>query len=193
MDIQITGKNLDVLPKVSDYITKKLGKVDRLLDKIIAFEVVVAEEKTKSPEQRFVVQVTVNNKGTLLRAEERGPDARTTIDKVTETLSRQVEHYKGRLPYANKRKSASIRTSTVEAVTAVGSEKDVADGSDEEPKIVKKKRFDVKPMSMQDAIQQMELLGHDFFLYNDSDDNNRFNLVYRRKDGNYGLIETTNR
>ena len=78
-------------------------------------------------------------------------------------------------------------------MAAVGAETDVSGESDEEPKIVKKKRFDVKPMSMQDAIQQMELLGHDFFLYNDSDDNNRFNLVYRRKDGNYGLIETTNR
>lgn len=193
MDIQITGKNLEVLPKVREYIIKKLGKVDRLLDKIIAFEVVVSEEKTKSVAEHFIVQVTINNKGTLLRAEERGPDARTTIDKVTETLSRQVEHYKGKLPYANKRKSASIRNSTAEAVAAIGTEKDVTDEADDEAKIVKKKRFDLKPMSMQDAIQQMELLGHDFFLYNDSDDNNRFNLVYRRKDGNYGLIETTNR
>jgi putative sigma-54 modulation protein len=189
MDIQITGKNLEVLPKVREYIIKKLGKVDRLLDKITAFEVVVSEEKTKSVEQHFIVQVTINNKGTLLRAEERGPDARTTIDRVTETLNRQIEHYKGKRPYANKRRSPSIRTNTVEIPAANEPEEE----SDEEPKIVKKKRFDVKPMSMQDAIQQMELLGHDFFLYNDSDDNNRFNLVYRRKDGNYGLIETTNR
>jgi putative sigma-54 modulation protein len=190
MDIQITGKNLEVLPKVRDYIIKKLGKVDKYLDKIMAFEVVISEEKTKSAEQHFVVQVTINNKGTLLRAEERGPNARTTIDRVTETLTRQIEHYKGTRPYANKRKSPSIRTNTVEIPDA--NEPD-GDESEEEPKIVKTKRFDVKPMSMQDAIQQMELLGHDFFLYNDSDDNNRFNLVYRRKDGNYGLIETTNR
>jgi putative sigma-54 modulation protein len=81
MEIQITGKNLDVLPKVRSYINSKLGKVDKYLDKIVAFEVVVSEEQTRSPEQRSVVQVTINNHGTLLRAEERGPDTRTAIER----------------------------------------------------------------------------------------------------------------
>jgi putative sigma-54 modulation protein len=187
MDIQITGKNLEVLPTVRSYITKKFSKVDKYLDKVLAFEVVVSEEKTRSPEQRSVVQVTINNHGTLLRAEERGPDTRTAIDKVVEVLDRQIEHYRGKLPYANKRKSASIRTS--ESQTEVALEEDAAT-EDDGPKIVKTKKFDIKPMSLEEATDQMVLLSHDFFLFYNQD-NNQLNLLYRRKDGNYGLIEPT--
>jgi putative sigma-54 modulation protein len=187
MDIQITGKNLDVLPTVRSYITKKLGKVDKYLDKIVAFEVVISEEKTRSPEQRSVVQVTINNHGTLLRSEERGPDTRTAIDKVSETLNRQIEHYRGKLPYANKRKSNSIRTSSVTTDTAIEEETAV---EEESPKIVRTKKFDIKPMSVEEALDQMVLLSHDFFLFYNQD-NHQINLLYRRKDGDYGLIETT--
>jgi putative sigma-54 modulation protein len=185
MDIQITGKNLEVLPKVRSYITKKLGKVDKYLDKIVAFEVVISEEKTRSPEQRSVVQVTINNRGTLLRAEERGPDTRTAIDKAAEVLEHQIEHYRGKLPYANKRKSTSIRTAPVDEAVALEQE---AAAETEGPKIVKTKQFDIKPMSVEEAAAQMELLGHDFFLFYTPDDHD-INLLYRRKDGDYGLIE----
>jgi putative sigma-54 modulation protein len=185
MDIQITGKNLDVLPKVRSYITKKLGKVDKYLDKIVAFEVVISEEKTRSPEQRSVVQVTINNHGTLLRAEERGPDTRTAIDKVADVLDHQIEHYRGKLPYANKRKSTSIRTSAAESEVALEEEFTVEEAG---PKIVKTKKFDIKPMSIEEAVDQMVLLAHDFFLFYNQD-NNQINLLYLRKDGNYGLIE----
>jgi putative sigma-54 modulation protein len=185
MDIQITGKNLEVLPKVRNYITTKLGKVDKYLDKIVAFEVVVSEEKTRSPEQRSVVQVTINNRGTLLRAEERGPDTRTAIDKAAEVLEHQIEHYRGKLPYANKRKSTSIRTAPIEEAVALEQE---AAAETEGPKIVKTKKFDIKPMSVEEAAAQMELLGHDFFLFYTPDDHD-INLLYRRQDGDYGLIE----
>jgi putative sigma-54 modulation protein len=187
MDIQITGKNLEVLPTVRSYINKKLGKVDKFLNNIVAFEVVVTDEKTRSPEQRFVVQVTINNHGTLLRAEERGPDTRTAIDRVTEKLHGQIEHYRGKLPYANKRNSPSIRTNQLEDEIATEIEAKEAP-AEEGPKIVKTKKFDIKPMSVDEAAAQMELLGHDFFLFNTPDDN-QINLLYRRKDGDYGLIE----
>ncbi len=186
MEIQITGKNLDVLPKVRNYITKKLGKVDKYLDKILAFEVVISEEKTRSAEQRSVIQVTINNHGTLLRAEERGPDMRTAIDKAAEVLNRQIEHYRGKLYYANKRKASSIRTASVESEVALEEKAAVEpDG----PRIVKTKKFDIKPMSLEEAADQMMLLSHDFFLFYNQD-NNQINLLYRRKDGDYGLIET---
>ena len=186
MEIQITGKNLDVLPKVRSYINTKLGKVDKYLDKITAFEVVLSEEKTRSAEEHSVVQVTINNHGTLLRAEERGPDTRTAIDKVAERLNHQIEHYRGKLPYANKRQSASIRTVPTESEVIAEEESDAED--EMAPRIVKTKRFDIKPMSPEEAVDQMVLLGHDFFLFNNQD-NNQVNLVYRRNDGNYGLIE----
>jgi putative sigma-54 modulation protein len=189
MDIQITGKNLEVLPTVRDYINKKLGKVDKFLNNILAFEVVVSDEKTRAPESRFVVQVTVNNHGTLLRAEERGPDTRTAIDRVSEKLHAQIEHYRGKLPYANKRNSPSIRTNQLEVEIAGEAEAKVAP-PENEPKIVKTKKFNIKPMSVEEAAGQMELLGHDFFLFYTPDDR-IVNLLYRRKDGDYGLIEAS--
>lgn len=187
MDIQITGKNLDVLPAVREYIVRKLGKINRYLPDILSFEVVASEEQTRAPQQRFIMQVTINNKGTLLRGEERGQDLYTATDKVAEVMTRQIEHYKGKRPYSKKRASPSIRTSTTEVIAAVE-----AEAIESGPRVVKTKRFDVKPMSMEEAIDQMELLGHDFFLYYNPD-NNRMNLLYRRKDGNYGLIEPTSK
>ncbi len=163
-----------------------MGKIDRYLPNILSFEVVATEEQTRSPDQRFIVQVTVNNNGTLLRGEERGPDLYTATDKVSEVMGRQIEHYKGKLPYSKKRTTPSIRTNTAEVVAEVEVEEEPA------PRVVKTKRFDVKPMSLDEAVDQMELLGHDFFLFFNPDDN-RMNLLYKRKDGNYGLIEPNTR
>jgi putative sigma-54 modulation protein len=185
MEMHITGKNVDVLPPVREYISRKLGKINRFLPNILSFDVVASEEKTRAPEQRFIVQVTLDSNGTLIRGEERGQDLYTATDKVAEVMSHQIEHYKGKLPYSNKRSSPSIRTTTTEVVAAV-EEESVETG----PRVVKTKRFDVKPMDLDEAIDQMELLGHDFFLFFNPD-NNRMNLLYRRKDGNYGLIEAT--
>lgn len=181
--MQITGKNLDISTATRDYITRKLEKLNRHLSKIEAFEVVASEEKTRSPEQRFILQVTINNNGTILRGEERGPDLRTAIDKVSEVMSRQVEHYKGKLPSSRRRRMPSIRTPNNEAIDLVDEEP-----SEEGPRIVKTKRFNVKPMAIDEAVDQMVLLGHDFFLFSNTD-NNKMSLLYKRKDGNYGLIE----
>jgi putative sigma-54 modulation protein len=182
MDMQITGKNLDISEADRSYITRKLDKIQRHLKKVEAFDVVVSEEQTRSPDQRFLVQVTLQNWGTIIRGEERGVDIHTAIDKVAEVMYRQVEHYKGKLPFSNNRGKPSIRTSTTEATSAV-SEGPVEEG----PRIVKTKRFDVKPMAIDEAYDQMLLLGHDFFLFYNMDTNN-INLLYKRKDGDLGLI-----
>jgi putative sigma-54 modulation protein len=184
MDIQITGKNLDLSAANREYITRKLDKVQRHLKKIEAFEVVVTEESTRSPNQRFVVQVTVQNKGTILRGEERGVDLYNAIDNVAEVMNRQVEHYKGKQPDSNNRGKPSIRTTTSEVTTP-----EVEEPIDEGPRIVKTKRFDVKPMAIDEAVDQMILLRHDFFLFHNTDTNN-VNLLYKRKDGDLGLIVT---
>jgi putative sigma-54 modulation protein len=183
MEMHITGKNIELIPAVRDYISKKMGKINRHLPDIISFDLVASEEKTRAPDQRYIVQVTLDSKGTLIRGEERGQDLYTATDKVYEVMMRQIEHYKGKLPYAKGRRPTSIRTSTTEATSNVEAETEP-----EGPRIVKTKRFDVKPMSMEEAVDQMELLGHDFFLFFNPDAN-RINLLYRRKDGDYGLIE----
>lgn len=183
MDMHVTGKNIELSTEIREYISRKLGKINRFLPNILSFDVVASEEMTRSPEQRFIVQVTIDNKGTLIRGEERGQDLHTATDKVFEVMSRQIEHYKGKLPYSRGRRTPSIRTTTAEATSILADETEETG-----PRVVRNKRFEIKPMSLEEAIDQMELLGHDFFLYYNPDTNS-YNLIYKRKDGNYGLIE----
>ncbi|MBA7631515.1 Ribosome hibernation promotion factor [subsurface metagenome] len=177
MELQITGKNVKLVPAVRKYIERKLGKLGRHLSDIIDYKVEVSEEKTKSPQQHFVVQVTINSSGTLLRGEERGQDLFTAIDKVAEVMNRQIEHYKGKL-YEKGRGSSLAR----------GGFSEEAEEKQPVSRVVKVKQFAIKPMSVAEAIDQMELLGHDFFLFLNAD-TEKVNLVYRRRDGSYGLIE----
>jgi len=177
MELKITGKNVELSPAVHSYIKRKLGKLNRHLTNIIESKVEVSEEKTKSPQHHFVVQITVNSNGTLLRGEERGENLYTAIDKVKEVVERQIERYKGKM-YNKDRDSSLIRNELSQTIET------------EQPmeRVTKVKRFAVKPMSAAEAIDQMELLGHDFFLFFNAE-TEELNLLYRRKDGNYGLIE----
>ncbi len=177
MELQITGQNMELLPEVRRYAERKLGKLGRHLPNIMEAKVEISEEKTKSPEQHYVVRVTVDSNAILLHGEERGQDLFTAIDKVAEVMMRQIEHHKGKL-YEKGRGSSMARGEFSE-------EAEPAPGPRE---VVKVKRFAVKPMSVDEAIDQMELLGHDFFLFFNSDAE-EINLLYRRRDGNYGLIE----
>jgi putative sigma-54 modulation protein len=177
MELQITGKNMEVSPAARDRIERKLGKLNRYLPNIMESKVEITEEKTRSPQQHFVVQVTVNSKGTLLRAEHRAEDLFVAIDKVVATMNRQIEHYKGKLYDKGRGQSLARGGFTAETEAAESA-----------PRLTKVKRFVIKPMLTEEAIDRMELLGHDFFLFYNTDTDG-LNLVYRRRDGNYGLIE----
>lgn len=177
MELQITGKNIEISPEVRQYIERKLDKLGRHLHKIMESKVEISEQKTKSPQQHFVVQVTIDSNGTLFRSQERGENLVSAIDKVVGVMDRQIKRYKGKL-YKKGRGSSLARGGLSEEIVE---EKTMG-------RIVKIKQFVVKPMSVDEAIEQMELLGHDFFLFFDADDE-RLNLLYRRKDGNYGLIK----
>ncbi len=172
MEIQLTGKNIGISPELKKRVERKLGKLSRHLAHIRSYKVEVAEEKTKSPSQHFVVQVTLDSNGTLLRGEERGEDLFEAIDKVAQTMDRQIERYKGRL---NRRRGSGAKALREEE-------------SEPRGEIVKVKRFPIKPMPLDEAIDQMELLGHDFFLFFNAESDS-INLLYRRRDGGYGLIE----
>jgi putative sigma-54 modulation protein len=177
MELQITGKNVKLIPSARGYIERKLDKLNRHLPHIIECKVEISEEKTRSPEQRFVAQVTVDSSGTLLRGEERGDDLFTAIDRVVAVMDRQIERYKGKL--YDKGRGNSFARSEFKSETGI---------DESEQKIAKVKRFSVNSMTAVDAIEQMELLGHDFFLFFNAD-TDRLNLLYRRKEGDYGLIE----
>ena len=176
MELQITGKNIELSPAVHRYAERKLGKLGRYLPNITESRVDILEEETKSPQQRFVVQMTIDSGGTLLRGEERGEDLFSAIDKVATVMSRQIEHHKGKL--YEKGKGSSLARSEFSKETETRPQR----------RVVKVKQFAVKPMSVAEATEEMELLGHDFFLFF-NEDTEKLNLLYRRKDGNYGLIE----
>ena len=175
MELQITGQNIDLLPTVRDRIECKLGKLGRHLPNVTGCKVELIEEKTKSPQQRFVAQITLDVNGTLLRGEERGGNLIAAIDKVVSVLDRQIERYKGKR-YNKGRGSSIAKTGGI------------TEESPSVEKVVKVKRFALKSMSVPDAIEQMELLGHDFFLFYNSE-TGELNLLYRRKDGNYSIME----
>ena len=177
MELQITGQNTELLPEVRHYAERKLGKLGRHLPNIMETKLEISEEKTKFPEQHYVVRVTVDSNAILLHGQERGQDLFTAIDKVAEVMMRQIERHKGKL-YEKGRGSSMARGEFREEVEPAPGPR----------KVVKVKRFAVKPMSVDETIDQMEALGHDFFLFFNSDAE-EINLLYRRRDGNYGLIE----
>ena len=181
MELQVVGKNVEITQATQDYVRKKIDKLVRYLPKTDEAKVEIAKEKTKSPKHRFTVQITIRSKGILLRGEENGANVNIAVDAVTEVIARQIERYKGKSYRKGRGVSASRQILAPEGV-AVDGEADVL------PKVVKVKRFSVKSMSLDEATEQMELLSHDFFLFV-NDDSGALNLVYRRKNGNYGLIE----
>jgi putative sigma-54 modulation protein len=178
MKLQVIAKNnLEVSEALKAYVERKVGKLGRYLPTVDEGKVEISHEGAKLPEQRFTVQVTLDIRGVLIRAQEKSKDIRTAIDKVVDVLSKRIERYKGKLYDKGRGISFARQGARVEAEEI------------EAPKrVVKSKRFLVKPMPVDEAIRQMELLGHDFFLFIDADTEG-ISLLYRREDGNYGLIE----
>lgn len=173
MELEIITRNLKDMETIESYVNKKIGKLSRYLPSINGGKVEIREEKTRSPQQRFTVQVTLNSKGTLLRGEERGDSVYAAVDAVYEVMSRQIERFKGKR--YRKGRGAPLRPVLVEE-------------AEDAPRVVRVKRFWAKTMTVADAAEQMELLGHDFFLFV-NDENKALSVLYRRDDGDYGLIE----
>ena len=178
MDPIIKTKNLELSDNLRQYIDRKLGKLDRILPANTECRVELSVTKAKSAQDRQVVQITISGKNLLLRAEDRSVDMRTAIDSVVDKLYRQVRRYKG------KRYRSQVRPEPAELELEYEPEEE----EETAPTIVRVKRFAVSPMTGVEAVEQMELLGHDFFIFHDTDTQS-MSVVYRRRDGNYGLLE----
>jgi len=176
MQLIITGKNVEVTDWLRSYVEKKIGKLDKYLPTIDEARVELAVEKTKSAQDRQVVQVTVRSNGTILRAEETSADIFASIDAALDKMHRQIARFKGK-----QRRRGRPTQGEMPPVPAPAE-------SDAEPSIVRVKRFRVNPMEEDEAIEQMELLGHDFFIFLNMG-TDRLSVVYRRRDGGYGLLE----
>lgn len=189
MQLVLKGKNFIISDRIREYVEKKIGKLDRYLPDIDETRVEITEEKTKSAKDRKIVQVTLRTNGTILRAEERGEAIYACIDAVTEKIQRQIVRYKGKRidrwqGQINKRKEMEELGLMPEL------EPEILDAlaEENERKIVRTKRFTALPMDQDEAVEQMELLGHDFFVFFNAD-LGRINVLYRRADNNYGLLD----
>jgi putative sigma-54 modulation protein len=184
MQLIVQSKNIQMTDRLHQYVEDKVNKLDRYLPVLTDARMELSTEKTRSTEDRQVAQLTVRSKGMMLRAEERSGDIFTSVDMVMDKMKRQIDRYK------RKRRGVLRRAQQEEAQAdmlpdmAVDEEEDEFEGGS----IVRVKRFRVAPMDPEEAVEQMELLGHDFFVFFNADDG-QFNVVYRRREGDYGLIQ----
>ena len=172
MNITISGKNMDITPSLREAIQEKLGKLDRYFTPDTDVHVTLSVEK-----ERQKVEVTIPLKGNIIRSEQVSSDMYVSIDLVEEIIERQIKKYKNKLMAHNKSQ-------------AVFSQAFVEDNTYEEEaiNIIRTKRFAVKPMDPEEACVQMELLGHNFFVFRNAE-TDEVNVVYKRKGNTYGLIE----
>jgi putative sigma-54 modulation protein len=177
MRLQVKGKNVEVSDSIRQYAEEKMRKLDRQLHELTQVELELCVERNPSISENQIAEATIWTKGPTLRAREASTDMKASIDQLTDKLLRQVEHYRG------KRSRKQVRGNGV----SPGGSMSIPD-DESGPKIVKSKQFAVKPMSAEEAALQLELVGHDFFVFRNAE-SDEVNVVYRRRDGNYGLIE----
>lgn len=184
VSIQIHARDLNVTPRLREYIEKKVSKLDRYLPTINEVRVDLAEVKTaRSAGDRQVAQLTVYLRGVVLRSEERKDDIYAAVDAVLDKMHRQIERYKGK-HWRGRGNGASADT-----LALAETEEALAEETEPLGSVVRRKRFVVTPMNEAEAQEQMQLLGHDNFFVFYNADTNRINVLYRRKDGDFGLIE----
>ncbi|SDC12184.1 putative sigma-54 modulation protein [Terribacillus halophilus] len=189
MKYNIRGENVEATEAIKDYVEKKVGKLERYFDSPVDSEVHVNLSVHNNASK---IEVTIPMKNLLLRAEESHADLYAAIDLVVTKLERQIKKHKTKVNRRSRQsgdapKHAFAALENESAASAV-----VATNEDEEDldsfEIVRNKRFDLKPMDSEEAILQMDMLGHSFFVYTNSVTGDT-NVVYKRKDGRYGLIE----
>jgi ribosome hibernation promoting factor len=172
MRLQVKGKNVEVTEAIQDYAERKLSKLARQLAEPTRVELELAVERNPSIAENHVAEATIWTKGPTLRAREASADMKASIDLLADKLERQVKRYREKRRHEHERHS--------HAPLPIPSE--------EAPVLVKKKQFTVNPLTPEEAVVQLELIGHDFFVFRNAD-TGEINVLYRRADGNYGLIE----
>lgn len=181
MELQILSNNMDLTPRLRNYVEKKTARLDRYLPDLASVQVELAMENTRSAVQRHVAEITIRDeRGTILRAEERNSDMFAAIDAVVDKLYRQIERYRGKRKAKTRGKAEEMDMGEPLPNTEEYVEEDQV--------IVRQKRFALHPMSAEEAIDQMELLGHDFYVFFNSEDD-AVNVIYRRRDGTFGLLQ----
>ena len=179
MNYNIRGENIEVTPAIREYVEKKIGKLERYFtetpDANVHVNLKVYNDKTTK------VEITIPLPSLVLRAEETNADMYAGIDLINDKLERQIRKYKTKVNRRSRENGKELFT--VPAGEPVGAHEE-----EEKLEVVRVKRFDLKPMDSEEAILQMDMLGHSFFIYTDAETDGT-HIVYKRKDGKYGLIE----
>lgn len=185
MQIIVKGRNIEITQSLQDYATKRAGRLSRYMPEADEVRIELARENTRSSEQRHIAQITIQSSKTILRAEEHTNDMYAAIDNVIEKINRRIARYRGKQIdrwQKGQKQEPPVMDEELEAYL------EDEDYDEEGPRIVRVKRFMVNPMNEEEAVEQMELLGHNFFVFYNAD-LGRINVVYRRRDGNYGVID----
>jgi putative sigma-54 modulation protein len=184
LEVQVYGRNIEVTDRIREYVDKKVSKLDRYLTGIDEARVDLAYVKSaRSTSDRQVAQITVRGKGFILRSEERAEDIFAALDIALEKLQRQMERFKGKR--SRSRDGKLVAEMKMSGLAEVEVEEEEAELS-----IVRRKRFLLTPMDEMEAMEQMSLLGHENFFVFFNVNNNAVNVLYSRRDGTFGLIET---
>ncbi|HKM43653.1 MAG TPA: ribosome-associated translation inhibitor RaiA [Limnochordia bacterium] len=174
--INISGKNLEITEALRSYVEKKVAKLEKYLNDNQTFS---AEVMLRTERGIHIAEVTMNLSGIILRGEGKTGDMYISVDAAVDRIERQFNKYKAKL-------SRRIQGPKLGEIPVTGQKEQE---ESQEPRIVRTKRFALKPMDVDEAVMQMELLGHDFFVFRDVDTGD-VSVVYKRRDGNYGLIES---
>ncbi len=185
LEVAIFPKNMDLTDRISGYINTKISKLDRFLGDIEETRVDLAYLKSaRNPSDRQVAQITIRGRGYILRTEERSDDIFTAVDLALEKMQRKIERFKGKRVRGrgDGTPAAAVAPEVVPAA---------AEEVEEAPVIARHKTFQLVPMDEMEAIEQMSRLGHENFFVFFNGNTNSVNVLYRRRDGTYGLIEPT--
>lgn len=201
MDINIEGTNIKVTTEIEEYARTKLDKLDRYLPRIRDINVDLSHEHTKRGEDLVIAQITVRHaRGAILRAEEKTTaDVKKAIDKAVDKMYRRIQRFKGK----RNRKGRNRFTATIEELNLaeaipdveeytdeyaeLAAEYEAVEDRDEQMPIARRKDIELNPMTEIEAIEQMELLGHNFFMFYNAD-TMTINVIYRRDRGDYGIL-----
>jgi ribosome hibernation promoting factor len=187
VEVSIFGRNMDVTDRIQDYVTKKVSKLDRYISGIEEARVDLSYVKSaRNVADRQVAQITIRGNGFILRSEESADDIFAALDVALDKVQRQIERYKGK---RNRGRGDGVSLARASADTD-DSEGEMEIWDEGAPFIARRKKFLLVPMDEMEAIEQMNLLGHQtFFVYYDIN-KDAVNVLYTRRDGSYGLIET---
>ena len=188
MDIKIHGRNVEISDDIQGYVDRKFNRLSRHLPQMMDATAEIKRTSSRAGDDRIAVQFTLTVKGQVLRAQRRGSTVKEAVDTAVDVMDRQIRRYKGRR-YRSNQQRKSLRDLPDSMAPEQDEEAPAPDEMEDMPiKVVRRKRFPMVSMTVDDAIAEMELLNHSFYLFR-SVETGSYSVVYQREDGDYGLIE----